>query len=107
MRNCGSLSYDKIELYAPEIIRNGFGEQTTVFNKVYECRTNVMEPTGDRKVEDGQILNTVDLVFQVRYYVPVTDNMQVHFNGAKFKINFIDKRRSYMDQLIKCTKITE
>lgn len=106
MRRAGNLR-DNLDLYAPEVIRNDFGEQTTVFNKVYSCRCSIDEKSGSRIVDTGEIVNTLDITFIVRLHIPVTYDMQVHYKGCKFKINFIDKRISFGDCLIKCSKISE
>ena len=106
MRKAGLLR-DNLDLYAPEIIRNEFGEQTTVFKKVYSCRCCIFENTGGRLIDTGEIVNSIDITFQVRLHIPVTYEMQVYYKGNKFKINFIDKRIAYGDCLIKCSKITE
>ena len=57
MRKAGLLR-DNLDLYAPEIIRNEFGEQTTVFNKVYSCKINYHDKTiayGDWLIKSSKI----------------------------------------------------
>lgn len=84
------LLKETITLNKPVITTNTFNEQ--VINWVVDTttRARVTFNNGARKDVNNEIINTYAVTFIIRLYHNVTEDMQIGWNGKKYKIDSIN-----------------
>lgn len=106
MKRAGLLN-EIIKLYKPTTIINDYGEREDTFELYYTTRARVLNDGGSRNVTNDEIVFPYSKTFQVRYYVPVQDTMQVEWQNKRYRIISTEKRRDENDILIKTELINE
>ena len=106
MKRAGLLN-EIIKLYEPSTVINDYGEREETFVLKYTTRARVLNDGGMRTVINEEIVFPYNKSFQVRYYVPVTDTMQVEWQNKRYRIISTEKRRDENDIIIKTELINE
>lgn len=106
MKRAGLLN-EIIKLYKPTTIINDYGEREDTFELCYTTRARIISDGGSRTVINNEIVFPYNKSFQVRYYVPVTDSMQVEWQNRKYRIISTERRRDENDILIRTELINE
>ncbi len=106
MKRAGLLN-EIISLWKPTTVINDYGEREESFELFYMTRARVLNDGGSRTVTNDEIVFPYSKTFQVRYYVPVTDTMQVEWQNKRYRIISTEKRRDENDIMIKTELINE
>ena len=96
-----------IEIYAPSLSVNSFGEQIQIYEKVYETRAEIKRNSGNRNVENNEEVYNHTLQLRVRYYVEVCDNYQIKFDNKLYRILDIDCVNEWNEKRITVEKIND
>lgn len=106
MKRAGLLN-EIIQLYKPTTIINEYGEREETFELFYTTRARALNDGGSRTLTNDEIVFPYNKSFQVRYYVPVTDKMQIEWQNKRYRIISTEKRRDENDIIIKTELINE
>lgn len=98
---------EQINIYGIVSIINRYGEQQD--NLVLKCttRANVSWNTGGRAIENNEIVYNYTKTFTVRSYVEVENVDFIEWQGMKYRIISIEKRRGYNGKIILAELVNE
>lgn len=86
---------------------NEYGEKTTDYVLVDETRARVEWNSGNRDVENDEIVYNWTKSFTVRSYVQVEETGIIEWQKKRYRILSIEKRREWNDQLVMTELINE
>ena len=89
----GILKYP-IEIWKVTVTRNEYNEQTDTYTKSYSTRANITYNSGSRTDINNEIVYPLNLTFEVRSYVPVTDFDHIKYNSRFYRILAIQSEDS-------------
>lgn len=75
------------------ITKNEYGQEVTYWENYIITRGNVKYNTGNRTIENQEILNTYTVIFTVRSYHKIDESMRVLYNGKQYRILSINEDR--------------
>ena len=96
-----------IKIYNCTETVNDYGERETTYVYAYTTRAKVEFNSGHRSNENNEVVFSYAKSFNVRYYVPITETAQIEWQGKKYRILTIERRREYNDILINTELINE
>ena len=96
-----------LQIYAPVVNVNEYGERVETFEKTYTTRARVDHNSGNRSNTNDEIVFNYQKTFNVRSYVPLQDTYQIEWQGKRYRILATEKRREYNDILINAELINE
>lgn len=86
----GLLRYN-ITFAKPVIVRDDFGGNSIVYEKVIDTRANINYNSGNRANENGEIVWGHNLTFTVRLYHELSNDWIIRYDGKEYRILSIDK----------------
>lgn len=98
---------EKIEIWEPTVIETEFGDSKTTYSVFYTTRAHVIHGSGSRTNENNEIFYPTNKTFIVRNYVPVTEPMQIKFEGKFYRILSIISNKYYNDKEIYTELVNE
>lgn len=101
------LLQDLIEIYTPVVIVNEIGEEIQDLNLKVKTRARVIDNSGNRVIENGEITFSYTKSFKVRQYIQVDELDLVRFNGKDYRILSIEYSRKQQEKTINCELINE
>ena len=96
-----------VKIFDPVETINEYGERSTVYNETYTTRARVEFNTGNRGNENDEIVFNYFKTFNLRAYVPITETSLIEWQGKKYRILTIERRREYNDLLINTELVNE
>lgn len=75
------------------ITKNEYGQEVTYWENYIITRGNVKYNTGNRTIENQEIINTYTVIFTVRSYHKIDESMRVLYNKRLYRILSIDEDR--------------
>lgn len=96
-----------IDIFKSIEIENEYGERTVELTHLYTTRAKVEETSGTRANENNEIVYDHTKTFYVRKYVPVCDTSIIVYDGHKYRVITIDKRKDNQDIKIVTELINE
>lgn len=96
-----------VKLYRPVTVINEYGERVDTYEYAYTTRAKVDYNTGNRMVENGEIVFNYYKTFNLRSYVPVLNTYQIEWQGKRYRILTIESRREYNDIVVNTELINE
>lgn len=94
-----------IDIYSPRTTRDEYGGRVTTTEKTYTTRARVDNLSSNRSNENNEIVFNYAFQFNVRAYVPVTEHDEIEWQGNRYRILTIVKRREYNDKVIQAELI--
>lgn len=98
---------EPIKIYHPTVVYNEYGEATEEYKERYTTRARVDHNSGTRAVENNEIVYDYTKTFNVRSYVPVTNDDRIEWQGKMYRILTTQQRREYNDIMITAELINE
>ena len=86
---------------------NDYGEREITTEFIFRTRAKHEATSGSRQNENNEIVYDHTNTFYVRSYVPVTDTSIIEFDGRKWRVISIEKRRENNDIKIVTELINE
>ena len=86
---------------------NDYGEREITVQLDYTTRAKHEETSGTRSNENNEIVYDHLKTFYVRSYVPITDTSIIEFDGKRYRVISIDKRKEHNDIKIVTELINE
>ena len=96
-----------INIYKSVETINDYGEREIEQVFIDRTRAKVENTSGSRTNENNEIVYDHTKTFYVRSYVPITDTSIIEFEGQKFRVITIDKRKEQNDIKIVTELINE
>ena len=86
---------------------NDYGEREITTQLDYNTRAKAEETSGSRQNENNEIVYDHLKTFYVRSYVPILDTSIIEFDGKKWRVITIEKRKEHNDIKIVTELINE
>ena len=96
-----------ITVLSPNIIVNEVGEQTTEYLTKLTTRANVNWKTGNRNIENNEIVFDYTKDFKVRYYVDINEFDRILWNNKQYRIISIEPNKHYQELNIIAEQIND
>lgn len=96
-----------VEIYSPTEIINDFGERQQVYQKSYTTRAKVDYSGGGRGVENDETVYNYIKTFNLRSYVPILNVDYIKWQGNKYRVLTLEKRREYNDIVVTAELIND
>ena len=100
--NSADLKY-RIEIYQAVRTSGDFGRTNTDYEYKCSTRARVNYISGNREMDNDEIVYPVERTFIVRSYVPVTETDEIRYDNKRWIIISIDRIREYNDIVIRTT----
>lgn len=101
------LLRDTIEFEQRELISNQFNEQVVEYHKCLTTKAQVEYSTGNRAIENNEMVVNYSPVFNIRYYHNINETMRIKFNNQYYRIISIQPFRQYQYKKIITELINE
>lgn len=100
---------ETITIWSPEETINEYGERLNTWVLKYETRASVSWDSGNRSIENHEIVNNYTKTFTVRSYIPVDEKDEIHWQNKKYRIISVEHRKelSFNGILIRTELINE
>lgn len=91
-----------IEVYKPITETNSFGEVVQTLGKVCTTKARVIHASGNKAVENNEIVSNYTKTLHVRSYIPITDVSQVKYRDKMYRVTSVEDVRqgNYKEVLI-------
>lgn len=94
-----------VDIYSPVTKTNRYGERESTFELKYTTRARVENTSGSRGEQNSEIVFSYTYNFTLRSYVPVGETDQIEWQGNRYRILTLQKRREYNDIFVQAEKI--
>lgn len=88
-------------------VKNEYGENTQEWREIMRTRAAVEWSGGNRAVENDEQLHTYTRRFILRSYAQVTDTSQIEWQGHRYRVLSIERRREYNDIVVTGEQVNE
>ena len=82
-----------IDIYTPVDEINEYNERIKTWTLKYNTRAHVSWDSGNRSIENNEIVNNYSKTFTVRAYVPVDEKDEIRWQGKKYRIISVEHRK--------------
>ena len=100
----GTLKYI-IEIFSPKKDKNEYGENTVNYVSLGKFRAGKKYNSGSRTTENNEIVYDSNLTFNVRKYVPITEECQVKYKDNMYRILSLNDDELLSQKIIIVEKI--
>lgn len=87
------LLKDIIEIHKPQTTVNNVGEQSTTYTKDCEIKARVLHGSGNRSVENDEVVYPYQKNVQVRIYQDINDFDRIKYDGKFYRILSIETNK--------------
>lgn len=102
----GTLT-ETITVLNPKVDINDVGEQITEYKEVYTTKANVTHSTGNRNVENTEVVYNYSKTFRTRYYLKISEFDRILWNNKQYRILSIEPNKQYQELIITAELINE
>jgi SPP1 family predicted phage head-tail adaptor len=102
----GTLT-ENISILKPNVTTNDVGEQTTEYIVKLTTKAKVEFDSGNREIENREIVYNYSKTFKTRYYIEVDEYDRIHWNNKQYRILSIEPNRQYQELTIKTELVNE
>ena len=96
-----------IDIKRAVVSKNKYGEKVQTYEPVYNTKARVIYNSGNRAVENGEILHNYSITFEVWDYVTVLDTDYVYYEEADYRILSIEHDKHQQKKILRCDKVNE
>ena len=96
-----------VKIYTLTTTINDYGERVETYTYAYTTRARVEFSSGNRSNENDEIVFNYFKTFNVRSYVPISETSQIEWQGKRYRILTVEKRREWNDIIIQTELINE
>lgn len=101
------LLNELIEVYKSVITKDEYGQEKTDWVLRCPTRARLKHDSGDRTIENNEVVFNHTKTFEIRKYVPVHDTDRIYWNNQKFRILNIEPDRILQSKIIKTELIND
>lgn len=101
------LLREPIEIYKSELTKNAVGEQETNWILKTKTRSQKINKSGSRNVENDEVVYNYTKIFKVRIYVDVDEFDRIKWNKKFYRILNIDIDKEQQTKIIETELINE
>lgn len=96
-----------ITVQTPTIVQNEFGANSIVWNDSLTTKAQVTYNNGNRTNENNEIVFAYEIIFTIRIYHQINEQMQIVWNKKKYRILSIEIDKQKQKQIIRTGLINE
>lgn len=96
-----------ISILEPNVTTNDVGEQTTEYLEIYKTKAKVEYDSGNREIENNEVVYNYSKTFKTRYYLKVDEYCRILWNGKQYRILSIEPNKQYQELTIKSELVNE
>lgn len=89
------------------ITRDEYGEQSTEWRDAFTARARVQHQGGSRVMENSEVWHPATVIFTVRCYHDVKDEMEIVYNNHRYNIIYVDRQSKNQQTVITAEVINE
>ena len=89
-----------VTILAPKITINEVGEQSTEYIKKLTTRAYVEHSTGNRAIENNEVVFNYSKTFKFRVYVDITELDRILWNNKLYRIISIEPNKQYQEKTV-------
>lgn len=86
-----------VKIYETVEEANDYGERIITQNLISTTRAKVEDTGGNRNTENNEIVYSHNKTFYLRSYAPVADTSIIEFDGKKYRVLNVEKRKDHND----------
>lgn len=98
---------EPVEIFKEVEVIDEYNARNMEYSSLFKTRANVEYNSGNRGTENSEIVFNYAKRFTLRSYVPITETCQIEWQGKRYRVLSIEKRREYNDQLVMTELINE
>lgn len=84
---------ERIKVIRPTISINEYGEKHKDYEVIIETRANVDKRSGNREIQNDEIVYTIQKIFKVRSYHKIENEDIIEWDSKQYRIITIDHDR--------------
>ncbi len=96
-----------VKIFQPQETVNEYGERTTEYVEEYSTRAKVEYNTGNRANENDEIVFSYFKTFNFRSYVPLAETSLIEWQGKRYRILTVERRREWNDIIVNTELVNE
>ena len=96
-----------IKIYTLQTTINDYGERIEEYVYAYTTRARVEYSSGNRSNENNEVVFNYFKTFNVRSYVPISETSQIEWQGKRYRILTLEKRREWNDIIVQTELIND
>lgn len=96
---------ETVKIFHPVTTINKYGEKESTYQEIYKTRARVDNTSGNRVEENHEIVFSYNFNFTLRSYVPVSETSQIEWQGNKYRVLTLQRRREFNDIYVQAEKI--
>lgn len=101
------LLNEPIAVYKSVITKDEYGQEKTDWVEKCKTRARLKHDSGDRTIENNEVVFNHTKTFEVRKYVQVADTDRIYWNNQRFRILNIEPDRILQSKIIKTELIND
>ena len=101
------LLTEVITLLKCSMVKDIYGSESKTWEVLKTIKASKQKFTGNRITSDYEVINTSTLIFDVRIYHDINEQMRIRYNNDIYVILSIDCDKTKQLKTIKCEKINE
>ena len=86
---------------------NPYGEKTGIWENKFTTRARIINDSGNRNLENEEIVFNYYKTFQMRSYVPITEDDRIKWDEKYYRVLTIEHRKDLNDIIVKTELINE
>lgn len=98
---------ERIQVQRPTVRTDEYGANVIEYNNIINTRAAVINKSGNRANENGEIVYNYIKSFTVRYYHNIQENDIIIWNNKKYRITDIDEVRDKQYKIINSELIND
>ena len=98
---------ETIKIYTLQTTINDYGERVEEYVYGYTTRARVEYSSGNRSNENNEVVFNYFKTFNVRSYVPLSETSQIEWQGKRYRILTLEKRREWNDIIVQTELIND
>lgn len=106
MRGAGQLK-EIIKVYCNDIVKDDYGQEVEEKKLKYVTKAKINHNSGNRSLENNEIVHNYNKSFTVRYYVPVDDYDIIEWKNNYYRVLDIEPYEEYQYKVINTEKIND
>ena len=96
-----------VDILKEEVVIDEFNARNFQYKPFYSTRAAVEYTSGGKTEENNEIVYAYTKRFTLRSYVPITETCMIDWNGKRYRVLSIDKRREWNDQVVMTELVNE